>query len=240
MGKLLVGNSVVDTLTYMGTTGVADVIKLPIKNAKKLNDYKNNKNPIIALAILVDDTTLANTWKLSNAEGQDLKFYVTHKNKPLTKEQAEHLVIDGMDKEDVINLLIIQKQDKLISYIEQFQTPEFPITGNDLIQHGMVPGPNLGDTLTKLKDLWKKSNYKLSADELLNAITTESKSIAVKRMKNMLNIDESVGIITAYNTTKDVKPGETKRQADKLGLQLKGKGEGLPELLRRSWENEKS
>ena len=240
MGKLLVGNSVVDTLAYMGKTGVADVIQLPIKNAKKLNDYKNNKNPIIALAILVDDTTLANTWKLSNAEGQDLKFYVTHKNKPLTKEQAEHLVIDGMDKEDVINLLIIQKQDKLISYIEQFQTPEFPITGNDLIQHGMVPGPNLGDTLTKLKDLWKKSNYKLSADELLNAITTESKSIAVKRMKNMLNIDESVGIITAYNTTKDVKPGETKRQADKLGLQLKGKGEGLPELLRRSWENEKS
>jgi len=240
MGKLLVGNSVVDTLEYMGKTGVADVIQLPIKNAKKLNDYKDNKNPIIALAILVDDTTLANTWKLSNAEGQDLKFYVTHKNKPLTKEQAEHLVIDGMDKEDVINLLIIQKQDKLISYIEQFQTPEFPITGNDLIQHGMVPGPNLGDTLTKLKDLWKKSNYKLSADELLNAITTESKSIAVKRMKNMLNIDESVGIITAYNTTKDVKPGETKRQADKLGLQLKGKGEGLPELLRRSWENEKS
>ena len=240
MGKLLVGNSVVDTLAYMGKTGVADVIQLPIKNAKKLNDYKDNKDPIIALAILVDDTTLANTWKLSNAEGQDLKFYLTHKNKPLTKEQAEHLVIDGMGKEDVINLLTIQKQDKLISYIEQFQTPEFPITGNDLIQHGMVPGPNLGNTLKQLKDLWKKNDYKLSADELLNAVTTESKSVAVKRMNTMLELDEGVGIITAYNTTKDVKPGETKRQADKFGLQLKGKGEGLPELLRRSWENEKS
>ena len=237
MAKLLVGHSVVDTLAYMGKTGVADVIQLPIKNAKKLNDYKDNKDPIIALAILVDDTTLANTWKLSNAEGQDLKFYITHKNKPLTKEQAEHLVIDGMGKEDVINLLTIQKQDKLISYIEQFQTPEFPITGNDLIQHGMVPGPGLGNTLKQLKDLWKKNDYKLSADELLNAVTTESKSVAVKRMNTMLELGEGVGIITAYNTTKDVKPGETARQANKLGLQVKG--EGLPALLQKGWEYKK-
>ena len=134
----------------------------------------------------------------------------------------------------------IQNQTELANYIEKFNIPEFPITGNDLIQRGITPGPGLGNTLNKLKDTWKKSNYKLSADELLNAIATESKSFAIKRMESMI-FDEGVGIITPYNTTKDVKPGETLRQANKLGLQLKtnGKGEGMPGLLMRSWKNEK-
>ena len=101
----------------------------------------------------------------------------------------------------------------------------------------MTPGPNLGATLNKLKDLWKQNNYDISADDLLNAITTESKHSNMKRMSSMLDLEEGVGIITPYNTTKDVKPGETSKQANKLGLQVKG--EGQVALLRRSWENEK-
>ena len=241
MAKLLVGPSVIQTLSYMSATDVDDVIGLQTSKIQMLNDLKGNNDPVIALSILVDDTALANKWKLSNAEAQDLKFYLSYRDKKLNKEQAEHLVIDGKDKSKIINLLKIQNQDELANYIEQFQIPEFPITGNDLIQHGMTPGPGLGNTLNKLKDMWKKSNYDLSADDLLKAVTTESKSFAIKRMKDMLNIDEGVGIITPYNTTKDVKPGETARQANKLGLRLKrkGKGEGMPELLMRSWQNEK-
>lgn len=42
------------------------------------------------------------------------------------------------------------------------------------------------------------------------------------------NLKEGVGIITAQNTTCDVKPGETERQANKLNLELTKKG---PKLL---------
>lgn len=237
MGKLLVGHSVIQTLSYMSATGVDEVIGLDTGKIARLTDIKGNTDPVIALAVLVDNTSIANKWKLSNAEAQDLKFYTTYKNRKLTKEQAEHLVIDGHDKVKVSNLLKIQSNEKLASYIEQFTMPEFPITGKDLIQHGMTPGPGLGATLNKLKDLWKQNNYDLSADDLLNAVTTESKSFAMKRMADMLDLDEGVGIITPYNTTKDVKPGETSKQANKLGLQVKG--EGQVALLRRSWENEK-
>jgi len=236
MGKLLVGNSVIQSLAYMSATNVDRAIGLDTSNIQKLKDLKGNTDPIMALALLVDSLAIANQWKLSNAEEQDLKFYLSYRDKKLNKEQAEHLVIDGTDKLKVSNLLKLQKQDKLASYIEQFQMPEFPITGNDLIQRGMKPGPDLGNTLNKLKDLWKKSNYDLSADELLGAVSFESTEEA-KRMNDMLGITEGVGIITAYNTTKDVKPGETARQANKLGLQVKG--EGKVAFLRRSWENEK-
>jgi tRNA nucleotidyltransferase (CCA-adding enzyme) len=237
MGKLLVGHSVIQTLSYMSATGVDNVVGLDTGKIARLRDLKGNTDPIIALAVLVDDTSIANQWKLSNAEAQDLKFYLSYRNKKLNKDQAEHLVIDGVDKSKIINLLKIQSNNELINYIDKFQIPEFPITGKDLIQHGMTPGPNLGATLNKLKDLWKQNNYDISADDLLNAITTESKLSAIKRMSGMLDIDEGVGIITPYNTTKDVKPGETSKQANKLGLQVKG--EGQVALLRRSWENEK-
>jgi 5'(3')-deoxyribonucleotidase len=49
---------------------------------------------------------------------------------------------------------------------------------------------------------------------------------------------EGVGIITPQNTTKDVKPGEIRRQANKLGLML-NKDE-LPNRLYRSWKNERA
>jgi len=240
MAKLLVGHSVIQTLSYMSATSVDEVIGLDTSKIQMLNDLKGNTDPVIALAILVDDSSVAKKWRLSNAEAQDLDFYLSYRNKKLNKEQAEHLIIDGKDKTKVSNLAKIQNQTELANYIEQFKMPEFPITGKDLIQHGMTPGPNLGATLNKLKDLWKQHDYNISADDLLNAITTESKLFVTNRMKDMI-FDEGVGIITPYNTTKDVKPGETIRQANKLGLQLKtnGKGEGMPGLLMRSWKNEK-
>lgn len=237
MGKLLVGHSVIQTLSYMSATGVDNVVGLDTGKIARLRDLKGNTDPIIALAVLVDDTSIANQWKLSNAEAQDLKFYLSYRNKKLNKDQVEHLVIDGVDKSKIINLLKIQNNNELINYIDKFEIPQFPITGKDLIQHGMTPGPNLGATLNKLKDLWKQNNYDISADDLLNAITTESKHSNMKRMSSMLDLEEGVGIITPYNTTKDVKPGETSKQANKLGLQVKG--EGQVALLRRSWENEK-
>jgi hypothetical protein len=92
--------------------------------------------------------------------------------------------------------------------------------------------------LNKLKDLWKDNDYNLSADELLSAVSTESKKFAVERMNSMLDVNEGVGIITKQNTTKDVKPGETRRQANKLGLML-NKDE-LPNRLYRSWKNERA
>jgi len=44
--------------------------------------------------------------------------------------------------------------------------------------------------------------------------------------------ENAVGIITKQNTTKDVKPGETQRQAKKLGFKLDKKGR--PPLLHKT------
>lgn len=53
------------------------------------------------------------------------------------------------------------------------------------------------------------------------------------------DIYEAVGIITAQNTTKDVKPGETQRQAAKFGMQL-DKDNNPPLLHKKAAKNSKS
>ena len=78
---------------------------------------------------------------------------------------------------------------------------------------------------------WDKNNQELDL---------VSKTVMRKQDFKSSNRDfavEGVGIITKQNTTKDVKPGEIRRQANKLGLML-NKDE-LPNRLYRSWKNER-
>ena len=167
ISKLLISPSASESLFYMDKTGINKIIGLSAKNIKKLNEVDIDKNPIIALGLLVDDISIANKWKLSNAESAELEFYTSNKNKKLNKEQIENLLVDGTNKKFVINLLKIQGQNAFIKDVEKFTMPIFPITGQDLIAKGMKTGPGLGQTLSMLKGLWKNSRFKLTKNDLL-------------------------------------------------------------------------
>ncbi len=154
----------------MDKTGVNKIIGLSAKNIKRLNEVDIDKNPIIALGLLVDDISIANKWKLSNAESAELEFYTSNKSKKFNKEQIENLLVDGTNKKLLINLLKIQGQDAFIKDVEKFTMPIFPITGQDLIAKGMKTGPGLGQTLSMLKGLWKNSRFKLTKNDLLSKL----------------------------------------------------------------------
>jgi len=164
MSKILSGGNVKEIVSYMDKTGVAKQINLPTNNAKKLVD---NDNEIINLARLVDNDDLALKWKLSKDEHTTLLTLVNNKDKKLTQKAAEDLLVDGKNKEILAKLAVLQGDPELSNYILNFNPPVFPVTGNDLIAMGYKSGPELGQTLNKVKSAWKQSNFTANKDDLL-------------------------------------------------------------------------
>ncbi len=164
MSKILSGGNVKEIVSYMDKTGVAKQINLPTNNAKKLVD---NDNEIINLARLVDNDDLALKWKLSKDEHTTLLTLVNNKDKKLTQKAAEDLLVDGKNKKILAKLAVLQGDPELSNYILNFNPPVFPVTGNDLIAMGYKSGPELGQTLNKVKSAWKQSNFTANKDDLL-------------------------------------------------------------------------
>ena len=164
MSKILSGNNVKDILNYMKKTGIDKQIDLPVKNASKTVD---NDNAIINLARLVDNDALAKKWKLSKDEHTTLLTLVNNKDKKLVQKDAEDLIVDGKNKEILAKLAILQGNAELAKHIQNFNPPQFPVTGNDLIAMGYKSGPELGQTLNRVKSAWKQSNFTANKDDLL-------------------------------------------------------------------------
>ena len=172
--KLLVGRNAEESLKWMGKTGVANSIGLPVDNAGQIARLERSKNPIVPLAVLVSNNNLAGSWKMSNQESALLNFLVAHKDKPLDRDGAIDLLHAGNSKQAVIDLLNVQSKFNLADTIRLYDKPEFPVAGKDLIAQGMKPGIEIGKLLDKLKLKWKQSGYKLSKDDLLKQIGKRS------------------------------------------------------------------
>ena len=164
---MLVSRNVEESLRYMGQTGVAKAIDLPVENASMIKRLAKTDDPIVPLAVLVDDITLAETWKMSKEETQLLRFLVQNKKTSLTKESAIDFIHDGYSKKMVLDLINLQGKKALDDVIRNYEAPQFPVQGRDLIAKGMKPGVDVGRQLAQLRDKWKASGYKLSKDQLL-------------------------------------------------------------------------
>ena len=92
---------------------------------------------------------------------------IINKDKKLTQKDAEDLIVDGKNKEILAKLAILQGNAELAKHIQNFNPPQFPVTGNDLIAMGYKSGPELGQTLNRVKSAWKQSNFTANKDDLL-------------------------------------------------------------------------
>ena len=55
----------------------------------------------------------------------------------------------------------------LLEFIDTWEKPEFPVSGEDLIKAGYAPGPDLGNKLKELEEKWIESGFTLNRDDLL-------------------------------------------------------------------------
>lgn len=61
----------------------------------------------------------------------------------------------------------LSEAEPLLAEARRFQPPRFPVTGNDLLREGGVPGPELGERLRRLETLWLESDFSLDRETLL-------------------------------------------------------------------------
>ncbi len=54
--------------------------------------------------------------------------------------------------------------------IARLPNPDFPVSGKDIVVHGIEPGPEVGAVLARLETLWVDSAFSLTRDELLGSL----------------------------------------------------------------------
>jgi tRNA nucleotidyltransferase (CCA-adding enzyme) len=126
---------------------------------------------VAALATLVDVTDVKRFfefWKMSSGEEAKVRWLVANRNtRPDEQLVRNMLTMDNVARDYVVSLFEIQGEAMLADYARNYQIPKFPVSGKDLMDTGMAPGPQMGQRLKKMKSAWMFSNFTKTRDELM-------------------------------------------------------------------------
>lgn len=67
-----------------------------------------------------------------------------------------------------------KRYDRLLKFLKSWKKPTLPVSGNDLLAAGLMPGKELGAVLNSLEDEWIDSNFSLHRDALLKRAANHS------------------------------------------------------------------
>lgn len=85
--------------------------------------------------------------------------------------------------EYVREVLKYRGDETLLLQFDKWEIPHFPISGKILKDAGVPPGKMYGLVITKLKDLWIDSEYKHTAEYLVNYIPNIIKETEKQKKK---------------------------------------------------------
>lgn len=126
--------------------------------------------------------------KLSNHELSIILFVVNHRELPMGDNPlrfCQHLSIDTSGKDNkrterICELIKYKGDAELLKQYSSWKQPRFPITGSDLVNRDIQRGPVFAKTLTKLRDIWKESDFVKTRRELLKEIEDIAKQMATE------------------------------------------------------------
>jgi len=119
------------------------------------------------LSNLNDFVKFANHLKIPN-EYKNLGLFLMPERDKGKGRYIEDIIIGKTKPEHVLELSIFLDNESIKQNVRQaMNAPAFPVNGNDLMQHGMKPGPSIGRTLDQLKQEWINSDFKLTKKQLL-------------------------------------------------------------------------
>ena len=79
-------------------------------------------------------------------------------------------LLRGKAGSDAAALEALARLSARLQEAERFAPPEFPVSGHDLAQQGIAPGPDLGRQLDALKRRWAESGFVLKREALLASL----------------------------------------------------------------------
>lgn len=114
----------------------------------------------------------AETFRLSVHEREMMEWFSNQINWTVTKERAEDLINENVNKTWIICLAAFQQvletsPDDLQRIINEYNKRELPVRGQDFLDRGFT-GKEIGDMMKEAKARWKNSRYTLSKDSLLD------------------------------------------------------------------------
>ncbi|XP_054881053.1 CCA tRNA nucleotidyltransferase 1, mitochondrial isoform X2 [Poeciliopsis prolifica] len=188
--KMMMGNHAAHLLELLYNLDLAQYIGLPpdgdIDEMKRVwrNASPHSPKPMTVLAALFhgpgDVDRMDLRLKVSREEKTLALFLVKHR-RTLRKSDEEpddlrlftDFIIDSREPDSqskVCELLKYQGEEKLLSELQSWSVPRFPVSGHDLRKLGITSGKEIGTSLQELRDIWKKSRYQMDKDELLSHV----------------------------------------------------------------------
>ena len=181
MMKLLAAPGALTTLKVMARSGILKAI-LPFHD-----DWRTlarlPPDPLLRLfALAAEPATLKSRLRLTNAEGDRIAALMFDMPpSPLLRLRERRIVLYQLGAEawrDLVALAWARSKAsltdpawlRLLKLADRWPVPKLPVTGRDLIDRGMAPGPELGQTLRRLEDWWMASDFKPDREVLLARI----------------------------------------------------------------------
>jgi poly(A) polymerase len=176
MRRMLALPKVVRTLEAMVQTGVLD---LPADLLDRLGIYErraHKPNGMARLAILVQalgSKGIKKRWRMSNDEiaaAESILFAAKlltdfHVNEAAYRFPA--FLSDAVDVAATFAGWTEAGKSAVLQHLSTIDVPKFPVSGTDLMQLGMRPGPRIGAELDRLERQWIRSGFTLDREQLL-------------------------------------------------------------------------
>ena len=179
--RMLVNPAGVNALRGLHSFGLFPHVGLPSDgldwDAAKTASVRTG-NPLSVLAALLRDmgksvlgaNGLPRNWKWSGEEERLFVLLVTHQHRS-DMDGKGMTARDGMAKDDVVFLLDHVGDADAANELRNWTVLVFPVGGNDLLEAGFKPGPEMGRMLKSMKERWAASNFTAGLDELLDTKT---------------------------------------------------------------------
>lgn len=154
--------------------GAAAQCALKIEREKKYAAFIDNNSSAVGLrrlAYLLYQSVLSLTpintrWKLSKAQFKALQLYCSQPQgtlKNLARRQGKNKTWD---------VLLVQGSDaelaQVKTWLPDFNPPQFPLTGNEVMEAKKLEGAALGEWLKNAEEQWEESGYALTKEDLFN------------------------------------------------------------------------
>jgi tRNA nucleotidyltransferase (CCA-adding enzyme) len=172
--KIIAGDGAVGLVDSLYDLGLAGPIGLPLGNVDVLAEARcHTRNPVTLTYALVNSAVgdLATQWKWSSEE-RDFALFLNRHTKPADIDfysWAQRLVAyDGFSVEWVSELLLLAGRKSAVEALSFWSVPVFPVKGQDLLDQGMKPGPEMGQRLKAMKLDWADTSYTKSKAQLLD------------------------------------------------------------------------
>ncbi len=162
-------NKTIAALRMMQDTGVLDAIEFPAYSEEMLvKAIKGTQDPVFVLGMMAPDRVeyVGDQWKWSRDE-RDKAMFIKHAGFTVyTEAEVKRALVIGVERDWMMAVLQVQAVE-FIDRVKIWEVPSFPVSGNDLINIGFKPGPEMGRVLNKMKESWIQSDYSLDKSKLM-------------------------------------------------------------------------